>query len=191
MKPQWGTFPAEYVPPVAKWSEEAARRFRGSKLPAERGLQRSAVLLLALWLILTLVAWVVPFGAAANSRWIVLLFRVQAALATVACGVTAWGVMRFAAWSRGPLYVLAAMMLPMFPPGTFLAVRIFQLLVTGSEPHLLTKDYEQIVRLAGPMKLPAGRRISAFTWIVMALIVLIIVLASLISLIPEEIRHNL
>jgi hypothetical protein len=184
---------AKWLPPVARvFTTEGARQFRIEHLSAEFALKRTVFLLLALSLVITLVVFVVPFNVAnEQGSWYVFFFRVQTILVTAVCCLLAWGVRRLAAWSRLPLQVLAALSLLLFPLGTVLGARILYLLTTGPEPRLLTPEYEQIVRNAGPMKLQKSSRIRPFIWVVLALIVLIIVLIGLISLIPEEFRHNL
>ncbi|MCM2369479.1 hypothetical protein [Aporhodopirellula aestuarii] len=179
---------------TSSFTTESARRVRREHLPAEIALKRSVLLLLALSLIITLVAFVVPFQAAnANVPWLVIFFRVQSGIVTAVCFLVAWGVRRGAAWSRVPLQVLAYLCFPLFPIGTALGARILYLLMPGSEPRLLTTEYEQIVRVAGPMKLQDESHIRSVRWIafMLACVVLIIGLVYLISLIPEDIRHNL
>ncbi len=184
---------AKWLPPVARvFTAERARRFRLEHLPAEFALKRSVFLLLVTWLVITLVAFVIPFNVTSEQgSWYIVLFRVQALLVTVVCCLAGWGVRRLAAWSRRPLLGLAVLCLPLFPLGTALGARILYLLTTGPEPRLLTPEYEQIVRIAGTIKLPNSSRIRPFVWIVLALVVLIIGLVCLISRIPEEFRHNL
>jgi Ca2+/Na+ antiporter len=184
---------AKWLPPAARvFTTEEARQFRLEHLSAEFALKRFVFLLLALSLVITFVAFIVPFSVTSEQGfWYVVIFRVQSVLVTAVCCLTAWGVRRFAAWSRLPLQVLAALCLPLFPLGTGLGARVLYLLTTGPEPHLLTSEYEQIVRIAGPIELQKSSRIRPFLWVVLALVVLIIGLVCLISLIPEEFRHNL
>jgi len=176
---------------VAKWlpsatriiTTEGARQFRLDRLPAEAALRRTVLLLLAVSLVVTLVAFVVPFNVTSEQgSWYVFFFRVQTVLVTAVCCLTAWGVRRLAAWSRIPLQALSALCLPLFPIGTAMGARILHLLATGPEPRLLTPDYERIVRIAGPMKIQSSARIRPFLWFVLALIVLIIGLVWLISM---------
>ena len=179
-------------PTVVAYTTEGARQFRGKQLPTEYALKRSTLLLLCMTLVISLAVFVAPFDVTTRpGAWYVFMFRWQMILLSAVCGLTAWGVLRLAAWSRIPLQGLAFLCIPLFPLGTVLGARILRLLTTGPTPHLLTKDYEGIVRIAGPMNSRKSRRVRAFTWIVLALIVLIVILAGVISLIPKEIRHNL
>jgi len=186
---------ATWLPPVTNvFTTERARRFRFERLPAEIALKRSVFLLLAVSLVITFVAFVVRFNVAnEQGAWFVFFFRVQTVLVTAVCCLTVWGVRRFAAWSRILLQGLSVLCLPLFPFGTAMGARILYLLTTGPEPRLLTPEYEQIVRIAGPMKFENSSHIRLLLWgaLGLALVVLIIGLIYLISLIPEEIRHNL
>lgn len=63
----------------------------------------------------------------------------------IAVSFTVWGVRRLAAWSRLPLQMISWLCVPFFPVGTILGVRILYLLTSGPGPHLLMKEYKQVV----------------------------------------------
>ncbi|QDU92782.1 hypothetical protein Pla8534_05310 [Lignipirellula cremea] len=183
-----------FPPVVDAFKVSTAAAFRCERLPDERRLKGSAVLLLLGWVACCLILGLAsqrqpgPDLSTVGQRATIFVPNGMLAAVAAATGVVAVGAFRLKAWSRAPLQMLSVLSLPLFPVGTILGLRILELLRAGPEPQLLTKDYEEIVQLAGPVPLAATprepRRTHLVTWIVLVLFllfVLSVVIAAMLS----------